>query len=75
MKKAPAFARVSSVLFYVLVSKLGLREIIVAEDPKKPLNDEQLAVALKKAGLVIARRTVTKYRLELGIPAARLRIR
>jgi len=45
MKKAPAFARVSSVLFYVLVSKLGLREIIVAEDPKKPLNDEQLAVA------------------------------
>jgi len=55
--------------------KRMLREIIVAEDPKKPLNDEQLAVALKKAGLVIARRTVTKYRLELGIPAARLRIR
>lgn len=55
--------------------KRMLREIIAAEDPRNPLNDEQLAVALKRAGLVIARRTVTKYRCELGIPAARLRIK
>lgn len=55
--------------------KRMLREIIASEDPKHPLNDEQLAAALKKAGLVISRRTVTKYRLELAIPAARLRIK
>jgi len=55
--------------------KRMLKEIIAVEDPKHPLNDEQLAAALKKAGLVIARRTVTKYRRELGMPAARLRIK
>jgi len=37
------------------------------------LTDEQLAKELKKRGFPIARRTIAKYREQLGIPVARLR--
>ncbi|WP_368335939.1 hypothetical protein, partial [Parabacteroides merdae] len=42
-------------------------------DKRKPLTDEELASILKEKGYIIARRTVAKYREQLGIPVARLR--
>lgn len=53
--------------------KIALREIIEAENKKKPLSDDLLKEALTKKGFPIARRTVAKYREQLGIPVARLR--
>jgi RNA polymerase sigma-54 factor len=53
--------------------KAALREIIDAEDKKKPLSDDALSDMLKKRGYPVARRTVAKYRDQLGIPIARLR--
>lgn len=50
-----------------------LEESITAEEKKKPLTDDQLAVLLKEKGYNIARRTVAKYREQLNIPVARLR--
>lgn len=50
-----------------------LKEIIEAEDKKKPLSDEKLEELLNKRGYNIARRTVAKYREQLNIPVARLR--
>ncbi len=50
-----------------------LKEIIEKENKRKPLTDEQLAAELKKQGYKVARRTVAKYREQLGIPPARLR--
>lgn len=52
-----------------------LREFVAAENPKHPLSDAQLAQKLEKKGLLVARRTVTKYRLREGIPAACVRRR
>jgi RNA polymerase sigma-54 factor len=53
--------------------KEGLKEVIEAEDKAKPLSDEALVDELKKRGIEIARRTVAKYRDQLGIQPARLR--
>jgi RNA polymerase sigma-54 factor len=53
--------------------KSRLQEIVNAEDKKKPWSDEMLAASLREQGIEIARRTVVKYRQQLGIPAARLR--
>lgn len=53
--------------------KAALRDIIEAEDKRKPMSDEALGEALKAKGYPIARRTVAKYREQLGIPVARLR--
>lgn len=53
--------------------KTALRDIIDAEDKKHPMSDEALRNELKKLGYPIARRTVTKYREQQGIPVARLR--
>ena len=47
--------------------------IITEEDKKKPLSDQRIATMLEEKGFQIARRTVTKYREQLGIPVARLR--
>lgn len=51
----------------------ALRDIIEAEDKRRPLADEALAEQLKAQGLPVARRTVAKYREQMGIPPARLR--
>ncbi|MBT8280757.1 MAG: RNA polymerase factor sigma-54 [Muriicola sp.] len=49
-------------------------ETVIKEEPKrKPLTDDKLAKILKEKGYPIARRTVAKYREQLGIPVARLR--
>jgi RNA polymerase sigma-54 factor len=53
--------------------KAALRDIIDAEDKRKPLSDDALKVELTKRGYPIARRTVAKYREMMGIPIARLR--
>lgn len=53
--------------------KAALQEVVDAEDKSKPLSDDALADKLKERGLEIARRTVAKYRDQLGIPSARLR--
>ena len=53
--------------------KKHLKDIIESEDKKKPYTDEKLAALLKEKGYNIARRTIAKYREQLGIPVARLR--
>ncbi len=53
--------------------KIILKQKIENEDPQKPLTDEQATKMLNDKGYVIARRTVAKYREQLGIPVARLR--
>ena len=50
-----------------------LKDAIADEDKRKPLSDEKLGVLLNAKGYNIARRTVAKYREQLGIPVARLR--
>mgnify|MGYP001365307150 CR=1 FL=1 len=50
-----------------------LREIVEGEDKNSPLNDQALADRLAEKGVKIARRTVVKYREQLGIPPARRR--
>lgn len=54
-------------------AKMKINEIISKEDTKKPLSDQKIADILKKDGLIIARRTVAKYREQLGILPARHR--
>ncbi|MEW5795175.1 MAG: RNA polymerase factor sigma-54 [Candidatus Zixiibacteriota bacterium] len=53
--------------------KQRISEIIVKEDPSKPLSDQEIFRLLNEEGINLARRTVTKYREELGIKAARFR--
>jgi RNA polymerase sigma-54 factor len=53
--------------------KSRLKKIVDDEDKKKPLSDEAIAKKLQEQGIEIARRTVVKYRQQLGIAAARLR--
>ena len=53
--------------------KAALRDLVDAEDKRKPLSDDQLKDLLAEKGFPIARRTVAKYREQLGIPIARLR--
>jgi RNA polymerase sigma-54 factor len=53
--------------------KATIGELIEGEDKGKPLSDEKIVSALKERGIEIARRTVAKYRDQLGIPTARMR--
>ena len=50
--------------------KSRIRKIIEAEDVQRPLSDAKLMVVLERDGLVLARRTIAKYREELKIPTA-----
>jgi RNA polymerase sigma-54 factor len=47
--------------------KVRLRDILLAEDAAHPLSDQKLADLLIEEGIPVARRTVAKYREELGI--------
>jgi RNA polymerase sigma-54 factor len=47
--------------------KQRIRELLADEQPGKPLSDQRLADLLKDGGIDVARRTVAKYREELGI--------
>jgi RNA polymerase sigma-54 factor len=53
--------------------RVRLKALIAAEDKAGPLSDEQLVEMLKAEGIDLARRTVAKYREELGIPSSRRR--
>ena len=53
--------------------RLKLQELIDKEDKSDPYSDEKLVEELKKAGMAVARRTVTKYRKRMGIPSSRQR--
>ncbi len=61
------------------ISARGVRDKIKSlvgdEDPKKPLTDQAIVAQLKADGVKIARRTVAKYRDQLGILPARMRKR
>ncbi len=50
-----------------------IQEIIAGEDPAHPLSDKKIVEILAQRGLKIARRTVAKYREQLGILNARMR--
>ncbi len=50
-----------------------LKELIEQEDKNNPLSDEKLTAQMKRKGYNIARRTVAKYREQMGIPVARMR--
>jgi RNA polymerase sigma-54 factor len=53
-----------------LTVKRKIKQLIQDEDGKKPLSDSELMRILKREGINIARRTVAKYRDELGIPSS-----
>lgn len=53
--------------------QLQIKKIIEEEDKKKPLSDQKIADRLKAEGLKIARRTITKYREGMSIPATTMR--
>ncbi|MDY2618601.1 MAG: hypothetical protein SOW00_07365 [Oscillospiraceae bacterium] len=50
--------------------KRRLRTLLLQEDPHKPYSDQKLANLLEKSDCSISRRTVAKYRSELGFPPA-----
>jgi len=50
-----------------------LKQLVHAEDGKKPLSDSKIAQILSEQGIVVARRTVAKYRESLNIPPVSLR--
>lgn len=50
-----------------------IAEMFAREDPSKPLSDQEIVNMLKEKGIVIARRTVAKYRTELNILPSNLR--
>jgi len=50
-----------------------LRELILSEEPRRRLSDEELARLMQERGIPMARRTVTKYREEMGIGSSRER--
>lgn len=57
--------------------KQRILELVAAEDPRRPLSDQRLCALLAEEGVQAARRTVAKYRMELGIgsSAARKRLK
>lgn len=52
-----------------------IRQLVAAENPRKPLSDAKLADTLRASGVPVARRTVAKYREALGIPSSQDRVR
>ena len=53
--------------------KQRIRKIIEGEDARKPMSDSKIVSILQKEGLVLARRTIAKYREELKIPTSNQR--
>ncbi|MDR1850055.1 MAG: RNA polymerase factor sigma-54 [Zoogloeaceae bacterium] len=50
-----------------------IKQLIGAEESKKPLSDSQISEILGRQGIIVARRTVAKYRESIGIPPVNLR--
>jgi RNA polymerase sigma-54 factor len=55
--------------------KAQLEKLVQDEDPKHPLTDQAIVNILRESGVQIARRTVAKYRDQLGVLSARMRKR
>ncbi len=53
--------------------KNRIKKIIEGEDPRKPLSDSKIVNILQREGLMLARRTIAKYREELKIPTSNQR--
>ena len=53
--------------------RIKLQELVDKEDKHHPLSDDDLVHELRKFGMPVARRTVTKYRQKIGIPSSRQR--
>ena len=49
--------------------KAVLQDIIDQEDKQHPYSDDQIVIQMKQRGITLARRTIAKYRIELGIPS------
>lgn len=56
-----------------LIVKKKIKELIQNENRKKPLSDAAIMNILTKEGLIIARRTIAKYREEMNIPSSNTR--
>jgi RNA polymerase sigma-54 factor len=52
-----------------------IRRMVAEEDARRPLKDEEIAARLRDKQILIARRTVAKYRAEENIPSANQRKR
>jgi len=50
-----------------------IKQLVGAENPKKPLSDSEITKLLADQGIVVARRTIAKYRESMQIPAVNLR--
>ena len=50
-----------------------IKQLVSTEEPKKPLSDSQISEVLGQQGIVVARRTIAKYREALNIPSVNLR--
>ena len=50
-----------------------IKQLIAAESPKTPLTDSRIAELLGDQGILVARRTIAKYREALSIPPVNLR--
>ena len=50
-----------------------IKQLVGAEDARKPLSDSQISDLLGQQGIVVARRTIAKYRESLNIPPVKLR--
>lgn len=50
-----------------------IKQLVQEENPRKPLSDNKISNILEQQGIVVARRTIAKYRESLQIPAANLR--
>jgi RNA polymerase sigma-54 factor len=50
-----------------------IKQLVAAEDAKKPLSDSKISQILGQQGIVVARRTIAKYRESLHIPPVNLR--
>jgi RNA polymerase sigma-54 factor len=55
--------------------KAQIQKLVAEENPKHPLTDQAIVNILKESGVQIARRTVAKYRDQLGVLSARMRKR
>ena len=55
--------------------KAQIEKLVSDEDAKHPLTDQAIVNILKEGGVQIARRTVAKYRDQLGVLSARMRKR
>ena len=55
--------------------KQKLLTLLASEDPCRPLSDQRLCQLLAEDGMAVARRTVAKYRIELGVGSSTARKR